>query len=80
MESNRGGSPDLEDSLRAVFIASPEDIVAVYVLGSQARGTATSLSDIDVTVLYATAPPVSFQGLPRHASYGRVQGHRRSRL
>ena len=27
MESNRGGNPDLEDSLRAVFIASSEDIV-----------------------------------------------------
>jgi len=33
------------------------DVVAAYLFGSVARGTDTSASDIDLAVLYASAPP-----------------------
>jgi predicted nucleotidyltransferase len=53
-----------ERILRAFFAREEDGIVAVYLFGSVARGTAGPGSDVDVAVLYAEAPPVSLEGLP----------------
>jgi hypothetical protein len=53
-----------ERILRAFFAREEDGIVAVYLFGSIARGTAGPGSDVDVAVLYAEAPPVSLEGLP----------------
>ena len=52
----------LEMVLRDVF-AQARDVVAVYLFGSRARGTATPTSDVDVAVLYAEDPPATLEGL-----------------
>ena len=61
-----GGMPaeTIEQTLRDFFAAEPGDIVAAYLFGSVARGTAGARSDVDVAVLYATAPPATLEGLP----------------
>lgn len=55
---------EIESRLREFFSEDSGDIVAVYLFGSQARGTATPSSDVDVAVLYAVPPPASLEGLP----------------
>jgi uncharacterized protein len=55
---------DIERILRDFFAAQPPEIVAAYLFGSVARGTAGARSDVDVAVLYATAPPATLEGLP----------------
>jgi uncharacterized protein len=42
--------------LRRFFEDRPDDIAAVYLFGSMARGTAIASSDVDVGVLLATEP------------------------
>jgi predicted nucleotidyltransferase len=65
MASQRAmASEEIESRLREFFSESSRDIVAVYLFGSQARGTATPSSDVDVAVLHAAPPPVSLEGLP----------------
>lgn len=54
----------IERALREFFAAAPGDIIAAYLFGSVARGTAGARSDVDVAVLYATAPPATIEGLP----------------
>jgi predicted nucleotidyltransferase len=54
----------IEQALREFFAAEPRDIVAAYLFGSVARGTAGARSDVDVAVLYAAAPPATIEGLP----------------
>jgi len=46
------------------FFAAQGDIVAAYLFGSVARGTARAGSDVDVAVLYATPRPSTLEGLP----------------
>ena len=57
-------NPGVETRLRDFFEADPHDAVAVYLFGSVARGEATASSDVDVAVLYAADPPLTYEGLP----------------
>jgi len=57
-------SAEIESALRDYFAEHAEGLVAAYLFGSQARGTATSASDVDVGVLFETSPPHTLQGLP----------------
>ncbi len=54
----------IEQALREFFAARPDGIVAAYLFGSVARGTAGARSDVDVAVLYEAAPPATIEGLP----------------
>lgn len=54
----------LRVTLRAFFSEAPADVVAAYLFGSHARGTATERSDVDVGILYATDLPPSLDALP----------------
>jgi len=54
----------IEQALRELFEAQPDGIIAAYLFGSVARGTAGPRSDVDVAVLYAAAPPATIEGLP----------------
>lgn len=54
----------IEQALRELFAAEPGAIIAAYLFGSVARGTAGARSDVDVAVLYAVAPPATLEGLP----------------
>jgi uncharacterized protein len=64
--SYNGGMPTvaIEPSLREFFAAHPDGIVAAYLFGSVARGTAGARSDVDVAVLFEAAPPATLEGLP----------------
>ena len=53
----------LERTLRGILAGQPEPLVAAYLFGSRARGTATDRSDVDVAVLYAAAPAPGLEGL-----------------
>jgi predicted nucleotidyltransferase len=57
-------TPALETALREFVAAAGSEIVAVYLFGSQARGTAGPASDIDLAILYADEPHRSLDGLP----------------
>ncbi len=48
-----------EEILRDFFAKSASEIVAVYLFGSEARGTAGADSDVDVAVLYGQKPPAA---------------------
>ena len=52
----------VESRLRAL-LAERGDIVAAYLFGSVARGTARPTSDVDVGVLLAVDPPRTVDGL-----------------
>jgi uncharacterized protein len=54
---------ELERALQGIFTGRPEPIVAVYLFGSRARGTATDRSDVDVAVLYVEVPGPGLAGL-----------------
>ena len=54
----------IEQVLREFFSTLPDGIIAAYLFGSAARGTAGPRSDVDVAVLYAAAPPATLEGLP----------------
>lgn len=54
----------LEATLREFFAHAPPEIIAAYLYGSRARGTATDQTDIDVALLYVEPPPRSLDGLP----------------
>jgi len=58
------GSESLEHTLRRFFARLSGGIVAVYLFGSQARGTAGPTSDVDLGILYAEDPPLTLDGLP----------------
>jgi len=57
-------SSPLIERLRAWFALDPRRAVAVYVFGSEARGTATAASDVDVAVLFGARPPSTLLGQP----------------
>lgn len=54
----------IERELRTFFAVHPDGIVAAYLFGSVARGTAGARSDVDVAVLFEAAPPATLEGLP----------------
>jgi predicted nucleotidyltransferase len=54
----------ITQALRESFAAEPDDVVAAYLFGSVARGTAGARSDVDVAVLCARTPPATLEGLP----------------
>jgi predicted nucleotidyltransferase len=54
----------LEATLRTFFAEAAADIVAVYLYGSYARGSATDRSDVDLAILYVKDPPPSLEALP----------------
>ena len=54
----------IEQTLREFFATQPDGIIAAYLFGSVARGTAGARSDVDVAVLYAAAPPATLEGWP----------------
>jgi predicted nucleotidyltransferase len=54
---------EIEARLRAFFDADAADVVAVYLFGSVARGTAGAQCDVDVGVLLAHDPPPTLDGL-----------------
>lgn len=54
----------VEGILREFFAAQPVEIIAAYLFGSVARGTAGARSDVDAAVLYAAPPPATLEGLP----------------
>lgn len=61
----------LQERVREFFSAEPA-VVAVYLFGSTARGTAKAGSDVDVAVLF-DAPPASTLMGPRLTLGGRLE-------
>src|SRR5207237_43856 len=57
------GSRDHIDAQLRLSVVEHGEIVALYLFGSVARGTATSTSDVDVAVLLASDPPRTVEGL-----------------
>jgi uncharacterized protein len=53
----------IEARLREYFETHAAGVVAVYLFGSVARGTAGERSDVDVGVLLARDPPATLEGL-----------------
>lgn len=56
------GGEQIEVSLREALATAPIRVVAAYLYGSVARGTATSASDVDVAVLLRDSPPPTLEG------------------
>jgi predicted nucleotidyltransferase len=54
---------DLEDKLRRALVGVRPDVVAAYLFGSRARGTARADSDVDVAVLVRGEPAATLDGL-----------------
>ena len=48
--------------LRALLADAPRQVVAAYLFGSTARGTAGPRSDLDVGVLLDSPPPATLEG------------------
>lgn len=57
-------STGLDERLCEFFETSAPDALAVYLYGSEARGTATPSSDIDLAILYAHRPAHTLDALP----------------
>ena len=49
--------------LRERVVPAPQGVVAIYLFGSAARGTATRSSDVDLGVLYEVTPPATLDGM-----------------
>ena len=67
----------IETRLRECFQAGAPDVVAAYLFGSVARGTARATSDIDVGILLARPPAATLTALPLdlEADIERALGH-----
>lgn len=61
----------LEQRIAEVFSSRP-DVAAVYLFGSTARGTTRGDSDVDVAVLFESAPPRTLNG-PRFVIEGELE-------
>jgi uncharacterized protein len=53
----------LEQRIRQALVVVRSDVVAAYLFGSRARGTAREGSDVDVAVLFRGEPPATLDGL-----------------
>lgn len=53
----------IESEILRFFEAKDEDLVAVYLFGTAARGVLRDESDVDVAVLFAEDPPRTLRGL-----------------
>lgn len=56
-------APDLQDELERALAAVRPDVIAAYLFGSQARGTAREDSDVDVAILVKGEPAPTLEGL-----------------
>jgi len=56
---------NLDHTIRVVVEAAPEVVVAVYLYGSQARGTASLQSDVDLGVLLRSVPTPGLHDVAR---------------
>jgi predicted nucleotidyltransferase len=54
----------IRETLSGYLASHPDGLVAAYLYGSVARGTATSRSDVDVGLLYAEAPESRLEAQP----------------
>ena len=52
------------EELVSARLGADANVAAVYQFGSRARGTARADSDVDLGVLYGTAPPATLLGQP----------------
>ncbi len=55
-------APPTVDQLQALLPAAPDAVVAVYVFGSVARGTASTSSDLNLGVLLRARPASTLEG------------------
>lgn len=55
----------LEPQIEAVLAETPVDVVAAYLYGSRARGSAGATSDVDLAVLLARAPAATLKSIAR---------------
>ena len=55
----------LERKVRDVVESASDEVLAVYLYGSRARGTAAPESDVDLGVLLRSAPPPSLHSVAR---------------
>lgn len=56
---------ELARRLRDVVVSAPEEVAAVYLYGSQARGTASPGSDVDLGLLLQSVPAPALHGPAR---------------
>ena len=54
--------PAIRGRIEAYFASHADNIAAVYIFGSQARGDTTTASDIDLAVLFAEPPDATLAG------------------
>ena len=64
---------DIEEALHGVLASAPAEVLAAYLYGSRARGTARAGSDLDLAVLLASPPPATLKGVARDLE-ARVEG------
>lgn len=69
--------PALVDTLRSRLATADEEVIAVYLFGSQARGTSRAESDIDLGVLLRRPPPPALTGIARDVEASLEQALRR---
>lgn len=59
------GDQALLEEVQRVVEATPDDVVAVYLYGSQGRGDASPESDIDLGILLRDQPPPALRNTAR---------------
>jgi predicted nucleotidyltransferase len=53
------------ERVRRVLESAPSEVLAAYLYGSRARGTASPTSDLDLGILLRTVPPPTLKGVAR---------------
>ncbi len=66
-------TPELLDTLKRLLAGAPTEVLAAYLYGSQARGTDSPSSDVDIGVLLGAPPRPTLQNLARDLE-ARVEG------